>query len=100
MVFALIRKEVNMFGGCAGTRCSLQDEERNRTKLSLYPVRLCPLICQTRRMSMFFAVTLLFILPTLLFTWDSFLSLCQSPAPPHFCTDNVKQSAEDEGLTL
>lgn len=52
------------------------------------------------RMFMFFAVTLLFILLTLSFTRDSFLSLCQSPMPPHFCTDNVKQSAGDEGLTL
>lgn len=44
-----------------------------------------------------FAVTLLFILLTCsLLTRDSFLSLCQSPMPPHFCTDNVMQSAENE----
>lgn len=46
----------------------------------------------------FSAVTLLFILLTSsLFTWDSFLSVCQSPMPSHFCTDDVTQSAEDEG---
>lgn len=44
-----------------------------------------------------FAVTLLFILLTFsLLTRDSFLSLCQSPVPPHFCTDDVMQSAENE----
>lgn len=37
-----------------------------------------------------FAVTLLFVL----LMWDSFLSSCQSPTPPHFCTDDVKQSQQ------
>lgn len=46
----------------------------------------------------FSAVTLLFILLTSsLFTRDTLLSLCQSPMPSHFCTDDATQSAEDEG---
>lgn len=65
---------------------------RNSTQYTHTCARVCVLCDKNVNV---FTVTLLLVLLTLLFTWDSFLSLCQSPTPPHFCTDDVKQSAED-----
>lgn len=71
-----------------------------QTKTSIFTVRLCHFICRVskdKNVNVSAVTFLLFVPLTLSFSRDSFLSLCQSPAPPHFCTDDVKQSAEDEG---
>lgn len=87
-----------MFEACVGTLSSLQEKLQNTQKNILYVSVLLFTEYQKIKNVNVFAVTLVFILLTLSFTRDSFLSLCQSLMPPHFCTDDVKQSEEDEGL--
>lgn len=65
---------------------------KTEKNIYLYLLYVCPFlywVSEDKNVNVF-AVTLLFILPMSSFTRDSFLSLCQSPAPPHFCTDDVK----------
>lgn len=96
----LTRKEWNVEAYASVYKKKKKKAKTDNKKRSLLSVLVSFYLPSIKRWECFnfSAVTLLFILLTSsLFTWDSLLSLCQSPMPSHFCTDDATQSAEDEG---